>query len=90
MSDMKYKAKEAMLKKLKETMGEMGAENVMGGMGVTVEAEDKEGLLEGLEKAEEVIENPEEVLEDAEVMEDSEMDYEEYSKEELIEMLKNR
>jgi len=83
MKDLKSKAKKAMLEKLRQEMGKMGADNMMGGMGVEVQADDKEGLLEGLEKAEEVIEDSDEMEEEAD-------EYGEMSRDELIAMIKNQ
>lgn len=99
----KHKAKKEMLEKLRKIMGGMGADKAMGGVGVTVKAKDKEGLLEGLSKAGDIVESeelpedmmeemPEEMEEYDEEMPEEEMseDYEEMSKEDLIELLKNR
>ena len=97
MSEKKYKAKREMLEQLKKVMGEMGADTAMGGMGVKVEAKDKEGLMEGLDKAKEVVEDAPDMEEVQEDVEDSEeeyedaeesTDYDEMSREELIAMLK--
>lgn len=97
----KHQAKRDMLKKLREIMGGMGAESAMGPLGVTVKAKDKEGLLEGLSKAEEIVEkgnlpeSDDKEIEDHEELEDhdedmEDEDYEDMSKEELIELLKKR
>jgi len=75
----KAKEKMSVLDELSSMMGGEMADKLKGMKKVTVAAKDSEGLKAGLEKAEEVIE-------DSEEMED-EKDYSEMSKEELIEML---
>jgi len=78
----KAKEKMSVLDELSSMMGGEMADKLKGMKKVTVAAKDSEGLKAGLEKAEEVIE-------DSEEMED-EKDYAEMSKEELIEMLENK
>jgi len=78
----KAKEKMSVLDELSSMMGGEMADKLKGMKKVTVAAKDSEGLKAGLEKAEEVIE-------DSEEMED-EKDYSEMSKEELIEMLENK
>lgn len=73
-SDAKMKA----LSGLKDKMSAMGGESLSGMMKATVLAKDKEGLEEGLKKAAEIMEQQEE----------SDDEYSEMSKEELIAMLK--
>ena len=69
-SEEEYNPKRNALQKMKK---EMKKDAKYGGMGVTVKAKDKEGLLEGLEKAGEIIEKPEaleEMAEDSELSQD--------------------
>lgn len=81
--DDKYKAKKAAIQKMKEVMSRMGGDSLMGGLSAEVVAKDPESLKEGLEEAAEVVDESELEYED-------EMDYSELSKEELIELLKNK
>ena len=82
MSDYKTQSKKNSLMKLKAKMAEMGGYSDEGAMKATVIAKDEEGLTEGLEKASELMKEKHESMEHDE--------YSEYSKEELIEMLKNK
>jgi len=77
----KAKQKMSVLDELDDMMGGEMASKMKGLKKVTVAAKDDEGLLEGLDKAEEVIEDS------AEESDEDEKDYSEMSKEELIEML---
>lgn len=56
---MKEQAKKKVLQALKNRMRKAGNDGLMGGMAVSVKAEDKKGLLEGLEKAKEVVKKQE-------------------------------
>lgn len=82
-------AKRAAIKSMRDTMGKLGGRSLTdnleqkfahGGIVAKISAKDPESFMEGLEKAKEIMEHHEE-------MED---DYDEMSKEELIEMLKRR
>ena len=80
--NMKIKAKKSALNKFRSMMNDMGGEEYENGMSAKVMAGSPEGLKEGLEKASELM--------DHEEMEYNDMDYDSYSKEELIEMLKKK
>lgn len=85
MSENKKNAKMSVLQDLKKMMDDSIAGDLKGLKKVTVASDSKEGLKEGLEKAEDVIEGQEE-MEEEETMDD--MDLEQASPEELQEMLK--
>jgi len=92
MKEKKLKAKMKMLQELKKAMKNSSAKEMMmpeKKMGVAVEADSPENLKKGLDKAKEVIDEKEEMLEEAPEMETEEKDYENMSKEELIECIKN-
>lgn len=57
---MKEKAKKKVLQELRDRMRKKGSEGMLsGGIGVAVKAKDKEGLLEGLKKAKEIVKKEE-------------------------------
>lgn len=87
--DMKRKARKGALSKFKKLMQGMGGDGYEKGITAKVIAKDPESLKEGLEKAAEVVDYSEEMSDDYEMM-DHGMDYESYSKEDLIEMLKEK
>ena len=61
---MKTEAKKAALKELRNKAHKEGGAGMFGGMGVTVKAKDKKSLLEGLEKASEIVEKKGDELEE--------------------------
>ncbi len=95
MSKMDVEAKKDVLKELLEmAMEEMrgankrGLDEAMSMKKVSVMAPDKEGLKQGLEKAEEVIEGEESPVDEEEEMEEPEMSEDELSDDEKKDLLK--
>lgn len=85
MPENKKNAKMSVLQDLKKMMDDSIAGDLKGLKKVTVASDSKEGLKEGLEKAEDVLEGQEEMEEEGDM---DEMDLEQASPEELQEMLK--
>jgi hypothetical protein len=77
--DMKHKARNEALKKLRGALSKEGGKGYGEGMSAKVVAKDPESLQEGLEKAAELIEQSEEGP-----------NYDDMSREELLEALKNK
>jgi hypothetical protein len=75
--------KREVLNDLRQKMAKEGGKKILdGGLGVTVKAKDKKSLIEGLEKAEEIIEKNDEMLDiPEEAMEDESL---EMSEEEIL------
>jgi hypothetical protein len=90
----KMEAKLKMLQELKKAMKQEGAKEMMmpeKKMGVAVEADSPENLKKGLDKAKEVIDNKDEMMEEVEAPKEEKTmeDYEKMSREELLECIKD-
>jgi len=87
MPENRKEAKMSVLNELKKLMDDKLAGDLKGLKKVTVASDSKEGLKEGLEKAEEVLEKSPEMGMEEESEDEEEMDLEQASVDELKEML---